>query len=163
MDPREVVSGWKQLEHAFNVTRAAEQQPGANQMAGDAGPRLYVCPKIRWPKYPMSGMAPMQALENGEEAEEPGPRVGLAKHLREEANYWDQCRTFVHQVYLRTVMTPREGEVLDAETFESMERLPGTAIGLWLFPAEAFKEDRVPPTLCFNMPPVRPGLFLFEV
>ena len=52
---------------------------------------------------------------------------------------------------------------MDAETFERMERLPCTAIGMWLFPAEAFGELTDVRQVAFDMSAVRPGLFLFDV
>jgi hypothetical protein len=46
-----------------------------------------------------------------------------------------------------------------------MEKAPSTAIGMWLFPAEAFKEpdSLYLPKCIFDMSTARPGLFLFEV
>lgn len=174
-DPRLLARGWKQLERAFGITRAAEQQPGACDLAGDAEPRLYVCPCLTWPKYEreeqlrMNRLGRMQAVEeNGEEGVAPGPRAELARHLREEAADWQRFRTWLYETYSRifpcsTMMMPKQGDVLDTETSESMERLPCTAIGLWLFPAEAFKQPTYSPRLLFDLSPARPGLFLFEV
>ncbi len=49
-DPRVIVRGWKRLEQAFGITRAAEQPPppgGRNDMTRDAGRfQLYVCPRL---------------------------------------------------------------------------------------------------------------------
>ena len=179
-DPRILVCGWKQLEQAFGVARAAEPQPGARDTAGDAGLRLYICPRVAWPKYEREDVVRMNRsaaqlglawtrMDEGEgEEEEPGPRAQLARHLRNEAADWQRSRTWIHEsfnlsIFPDAVMMPRQGYVLDAETFENMERLPCTAIGLWLFPAEAFKEPTVPRRFCYNLSPVRPGLFLFEV
>ena len=101
------------------------------------------------------------------EAEPSGPRAELARHLREEAADWLRSRIwldeFASSVFPDARKMPRQGYVLDTETFEAMERLPCTAIGLWLFPAEAFKEPTVPRRFCFDLSPVRPQLFLFEV
>ncbi len=49
--------------------------------------------------------------------------------------------------------------------FEAMEKLPCTAIGMWLFRflAEAFPPPAIPQLISFNMAAVRPGLFLFQV
>ncbi|KAK3901058.1 hypothetical protein C8A05DRAFT_45206 [Staphylotrichum tortipilum] len=174
-DPLLLVLGWKQLERAFGITRAAEQQPGGCDMAGDVEPRLYVCPRLTWPKHGREeqlrinrrgGMPTVE--ENGEEGVEPGPRAELARHLREEAAEWQHRRTWLHETYSRIfncpiMMMPKQGYLLDTETSESMERLPCTAIGLWLFPAEAFKQPTYSPRLLFDLSPARPGLFLFEV
>ena len=51
----------------------------------------------------------------------------------------------------------------DTEMLERMEKLPYTAIGMWLFPAEAFKDPFIPRRFCFDLREARPGLFLFEV
>ena len=47
--------------------------------------------------------------------------------------------------------------------FEAMEKLPCTAIGMWLFPAEAFPPPANLQLISFNMAAVHPGLFLFQV
>ncbi|KAK3304760.1 uncharacterized protein B0T15DRAFT_252523 [Chaetomium strumarium] len=145
-DPRLLVRGWTELEEAFGVTRPA-------------GPRLYVCPRIRWPEYERD------EDENGEGAPW---RVELARHLREEDENWLRDRSFLHETMVHSFpekpITPRHGDILDAETFERMERLPCLAIGMWMFPAEAFdKEPTNARRLCFNVSPVRPGLLLFEL
>ena len=46
---------------------------------------------------------------------------------------------------------------------EVMEKLPCTAIRMWLFPAEAFKEPTDLRRFCFDVRAASPGLFLFEV
>ena len=169
-DPDLIVGAWQRLEKAFGITRVAE---GGCDMAGDAGPRLHVCPRLLWPKYEMQVLQQMErqattlAMEEDEaEGGESGPRAELARHLREEAAEWQQTRTRLHERFSRVcpavVSMPRQGYVLDTETFEAMERLPCTAIGLWLFPVEALKEP-IGDELCFDLSPVRPGLFLFEV
>ncbi len=56
-------------------------------------------------------------------------------------------------------MVPRQGSLMDAEMFERMERLPCTAIGMWLFPAEAFGEPTNVRKAVFDMSAVNPGLF----
>jgi hypothetical protein len=60
-------------------------------------------------------------------------------------------------------MMPRHGSLVDAETFARMESAPSTAIGMWLFPPEAFKEPTHVVQNVFDLSTVRPGLFLFEV
>jgi len=154
-------------------------------MARDADPRLYICPRLTWPKYereellrmnrsatrfglPMSPAGRMLAMEeNGGGGVESGPCAELARHLREEAEDWQRFRTWLHEtesrIFRRSIMMPKQGYVLDTETSESMERLPCTAIGLWLFPAEAFKQPTYSPRLLFDLSPAPPGLFLFEV
>ena len=63
-------------------------------------------------------------------------RAELARHLRKEATEWQFSRTWLHETFFRmcsnAVRMFRQGYVLDTETFEAMERLPCTAIGLWL-------------------------------
>ncbi|KAK4150792.1 hypothetical protein C8A00DRAFT_36580 [Chaetomidium leptoderma] len=167
-DPRRLARDWKQLEQVFGITRPTEQQhqqQAARDKAGTAGLRLYVCPRISWPK---TATQPQEREEEEEEEEEEeGPRAELARHLREEADDWQHNRTWLHEALLRSCphsrMMPRQGYMLDAETFERMERLPCTALGMWLFPAEALKEPTIVQRLYFDVSAVRPGLFLFEV
>lgn len=162
LDPRDLTRDWKQLEQAFGVTRPTEQQQQQeNNKAGTAGPRLYICPRIYWP-WEQGGD------EEEDDDEESGPRAKLARHLREEADDWQHRRTWLHEAFRRSSpnahIMPRQGYVLDAETFEEMERLPCTAVGMWVFPVEAFKEPTVPRRFCFDMSAAgRPGLFLFQV
>ena len=144
-------------------------------MAGDAEPRLYVCPRLPWPKHErekqlrMNRLGRMPAVEeDGEKGVAPGPRAALARHLREEAADWQRFRTWLHGTYSRMfrcsiTMIPKPSDVLDTETSERMERPPCTAIGLWLFPAEAFRQLTYSLQLLFDLSPARPGLFLFEV
>ena len=40
--------------------------------------------------------------------------------------------------------------------FEAMEKQPCTAIGMWLFPLEAFPPPTIPQLLSFNLSAVRP-------
>ncbi|KAK3293765.1 uncharacterized protein B0H64DRAFT_405422 [Chaetomium fimeti] len=159
-DPRVLGRGWKQLEQAFGVTRPAQDQQHdgeARGEGGNAGLRLYVCPRVTWPKYERADLLALniaatqpQEGHSEEEDDEEGPRADLARHLRSFPN--DPL-----------VPVPRHGDVVDAEMFARMERLPCTAIGMWLFPAEAFNEPTVPHRSCFDASAVRPGLILFDL
>ena len=197
-DPREIAPGWRLLEQAFGVARPTEpqQQQTARHddddvnKAGTARLRLYICPRIDWPSdsreevrrlYGPPSTAALQRYPHlpppaAWEAEQEGrPRAELARHLREEADDWLRDRTAVRDGMVRffrypeaTPVMPRQGYTADAEEFERMERLPCTAVGMWLFPAEAFKEGAVVPRrqFCFGLAAaeeVRPGLLLFDV
>ncbi|KAK4232799.1 hypothetical protein C8A03DRAFT_39567 [Achaetomium macrosporum] len=181
-DPRMLARDWKQLEQVFGVTRPTEhqhqhqEQAARDDKAQTTGPRLYVCPRIRWPKYEREELlqqnrnrtaTPPQEEEEQEKEEEWPWRAELARHLREEAKDWLHSRMWFHEAVRGAFphwSIPRHGDVLDAETFQRMERLPCLAIGMWLFPAEAFdKEPTNPRRFCFDVSPVRPGLFLFEL
>ncbi|ROV94742.1 hypothetical protein VMCG_08890 [Cytospora schulzeri] len=57
---------------------------------------------------------------------------------------------------------PRHGMIVDAETFERLERAPSTAVGMWLFQPDAFKEPTNVQRSCFDVSAVHPGLLLFD-
>ncbi|KUI61478.1 hypothetical protein VP1G_08678 [Cytospora mali] len=87
-----------------------------------------------------------------------GSREELAEHLRREAEHWDHMRSF----YSTTILEIQRHGMIDAEMYERMERLPSTAVGMWLFRADAFKEPQDIARFCWNLSAVRPGLLLFE-
>ncbi|KAK3940184.1 hypothetical protein QBC46DRAFT_459121 [Diplogelasinospora grovesii] len=133
-DPRGLARGWEELEKAFGISERAE----------DDEFRFYICPTLRWGGLQRVGQTPPPE----------GSREELAQHLREEADDWLHGRKYISQMFSRSdYLMPRHGTMVDAKTFEMMESAPSTAVGMWLFPAEA----------CFNVVAVHPGLFLFEV
>ncbi|KAK3902842.1 hypothetical protein C8A05DRAFT_43825 [Staphylotrichum tortipilum] len=165
-----------QYHFAQTLPLARREHPAGAFHWLDADPRPGVDIDIRQlplgddPRLLVRGWKQLEMLameENGGGGVEPGPRAELARHLREEAADWQHSRTWLHEtdlrIFPRSIMMPKQGYVLDTETSESMERLPCTAIGLWLFPAEAFKQPTYSPRLLFDLSPARPGLFLFEV
>ncbi len=189
-DPRRLAHGWKQLEQAFGITRPIDTQRrqqhephAATNKAVAYGPRFYVCPSILWPEYereevrrqirePPPHLMPFRAfpapqLLEGEDEEADQPRSELKRHLREEDERWQKDRSAFHEAIRVNSpdarMVPKQGSLMDAEAFERMERLPCTAIGLWLFPAEAFGEPTDVKQVVFDMSAVKPGLFLFDV
>ena len=163
-DPRHLVGGWRRLEQAFGIT--AEQQAAAGDKA-DGGLRLYVClTTAHWWHEPeqwrqLSGTSTSTLPGEGE-----APRAELATYLRDEAAHWLADRRYVTDFIRRHVpdarMMPRHGCVTDAETFERMERLPCTAVGMWLFPTGAFEEMADPRRRCFDASAAQPGLILFD-
>ena len=85
------------------------------------------------------------------------------RFLKYEAEVWLKEREWLAGLY--GSILPKYGYKAreDAEMLEAMEKLPCTAIGMWLFPAEAFREPTNPQRVCFDVRTARPGLFLFEV
>ncbi|KAK3290944.1 uncharacterized protein B0H64DRAFT_451522 [Chaetomium fimeti] len=150
-DAERVGGDWERLEKAF----------GVHSRPKDSRFRFYICPALNWPRQ--SGVAgrekPLLASS----------REGLAQHLREEDADWLSTRQHLWDLYKKHLpgrsMMAKHGPIVDAATSQRMESVPSTAIGLWLFPPEAFKERilRFRPYHIFNVPPVRPGLFLFDV
>ncbi len=140
-DPRDISRDWCELERAFGIT----QTQRATRF------RFYICPTLSWSYQDGAG----------EEQEEVWSRGKLEGFLEHEAEVWLKER----QWYAGLLDFPKYGyeDREDAEMLEVMEKLPCTAIGMWLFPVEAFKEPTVPHRVCFDVRTARPGLFLFEV
>lgn len=150
--PQALAHGWRQLPRAFGV--AAPQL------------RVYICPAQPWPTDALlcnnnlgpgsMYFSPTAAWEKIEAAgRAPWSRARLETNLRFEAALWRQSRNGIGDSgYF--CESPEEEAV-----FEAMEKVPCTAIGWWLFPAEALQpvDDR---GVSFRAS-VRPGLFLFDV
>ncbi|KAH6641879.1 hypothetical protein F5144DRAFT_482231 [Chaetomium tenue] len=162
-DPRGLLEGWRRLESAFGITQehriAQEKQPN--------GFRLYICPTHRWPSYSVlmaSGITTFGGPEDGEE-QEVWSRDELAKHLEFEDEDWLRDRVQLTRIFRGPTILPKYAYNYPEarKTLELMEKLPCTAVGMWLFPADAFKEFTCPEFFSFNVAGVRPGLFLFEV
>ena len=153
IDPRFICRGWCELERAWGITEA--QRTARKNRAG--GFRFYICPTQYWPKDNRTGTVAAE-----DETEELWSRDELAQYLQFEVEEWDEERTWMagHDGKL-----PKYGyqSPEDTEMLERMEKLPCTAIGMWLFPAEAFKDPFIPRRFCFDLREARPGLFLFEV
>ena len=141
VDPRDVFRDWCQLELAFGISRTQR----ATRF------RFYICPTLSW----------LAQHDAEEEQEEVWSRGELAGFLEREAEFWfKECGWYASLLGLpKYEYAYRE----DTEMLEAMKKLPCTAIGMWLFPAEAFKEPTIPHRLCFDVRTARPGLFLFEV
>ena len=160
-DPRPLAHGWKRLEKAFGVGGRAQ----------DDDFRLYICPTLKW--SPRLILPRGQSLTLGQPSPPPKwSRAELAQHLREEAEDWltkrqlaDKLFVFLNRVgrFAGPRNIPRHGLMVDAETFKRWERAPTTAVGMWLFPAEAFQEMKNVPSNLFDVSDVRPGLVLFDV
>ncbi|ROW01880.1 hypothetical protein VMCG_05571 [Cytospora schulzeri] len=154
-DPRSLARSWENLEKAFGVIRP---EPGSETSANSNKDfSFYICPTLFWP--------PDDQQLPGEEAQGPpeGSREELAGHLRQEVDHWDRKRQYIMSFDPPGIVIPWHGTIIDAETFETMRRAPSTAIGIWLFPANAFKEPTKVPINCFDLSAVRPGLLLFDV
>ncbi len=166
-DPRLLLRAWRQLEHGFGVTRKDQQATRGNDHDGC---RLYICPAQRWPPQAVEHMQRMngaagQNVEAEQEPVEVWSRGELAQHLQHEEEEWLRIRSFPARATGGTQPYPkyRSESPQEDEMFAAMEKLPCTAIGMWLFPAEAFPEPIESRARTFNMGAVRPGLFLFQV
>lgn len=161
-DPRSIARGWETLESAFGVTneqRAAREKDGHDF-------RFYICPTQNWPSFVLR-MADGTTRDVGamfEEGEE-WSRDGLALYLQSEAEGWARERESLARLAGRATAFPKYADTSPEATamFEQMEKLPCTAVGMWLFPADAFKESTEPDMFHFNVSSVRPGLFLFNL
>jgi hypothetical protein len=158
-DPRHLAARWTRMEQAFGIR---EEQQAARGEAGGK-PRFYICPAIDWPSFYRQDW-----LWHEPAPPRPGDlRAELARHLSDEARDWQADRQritdAVSHISGPTPMIPRYGLVVESAAFEEMERLPCTAVGMWLFPSEAFKEPTDAQRNCFDVSAVRPGLILFEV
>lgn len=151
-DPRRLARGWERLEQAFGIT---EEQRTARGDDSEGGFRFYICPHIAW-----SGPQPVDGVA-GEEKE--GWREELEQHLQFEADEWFRQRKWLTEVFGYPNMIPEHGQMMDAGTFRMMQKVPCTAMGIWLFPPGAFQKPTNPGRFCFDVSAVRPGLFLFEV
>lgn len=157
-DPHLMLRNWRRLEHVFGVTRG-----------DDCGFRLYVCPTKDWSAPDMPWMDGARSWmwnvrEMEAEAEAVWSRDELAQHLQYEAQDWDKKRWYLASVFGGNRQFPKYSSDSreEAEMFEAMEKLPCTAIGMWLFPVEAFPPPTIPQLLSFNLSAVRPSLLLFQ-
>ena len=164
-DPHLILRNWRQLEHLFGVTR---NQQATRENDGGCGFCLYVCPTKDWSTLEMQRMVRTGAgyvRQMEAEAEAVLSRDELAQYLQSEAEDWDRKRWYLARVFGGTRQSPKYSSDSreEAEIFEVMEKLPCTAIGMWLFPAEAFPPPTNPQLLSFNLSAVRPSLLLFQV
>ena len=164
-DPRSSLRGWEQLQRAFETADTADERQAAAREEDDLGCRFYICPSMRWPVQQQL-LQPMDSETTfpASPPEEEGSREELARHLQWEADDWHWQRAELQGLAGGDQILPRHGEVVDAETFEMMEKTPCTALGMWVFPEEAFKkEPTLPQRFCYDLSEARPGLFLWEV
>jgi hypothetical protein len=146
-DPLALARGWEKLERAF----------GVGERAGTEAFPFHICTTLNW------------SLKSRSMDREPArSRAHLAMHLREEAEDWLAKREFAAELGRldggRGEVIPRHGTVVDAETFERLERVPVTAVGMWVFPPEAFVKECVSTQFrMFDVSETRPGLLLFDV
>lgn len=142
-DPRCLARAWEKLEKAFGVERISKS-------TNDHDLSFYICPNLCWP-----GQLQLEA-----EVQHPpeGSREELAEFLRREAEDWDYMCSF----YSTPDLEIQRHGMIDAEMYEKMERAPSTAVGMWLFRADAFEEPQDIARFCWNLSAARPGLLLFE-
>ena len=162
--PSTILQGWRQLEQAFGITK--EQQAARENDHPSSGFRLYICPSQTWPTSltrRMNESTPFNRRGEEDEAKVVWSRDELAQYLQQEAEDWVRERKFLSGPGC-TGMIPKYSydSPEEAEMFEMMEKLPCTAIGMWLFPAEVFPEPPVPHLPSFKVA-IRPGLLLFQV
>jgi hypothetical protein len=143
-DPRHFVRCWQKMEKAFGITEPERVS------------HLYICPSLDWRDRGCMGRwrdPPVLAWS----------RVDLDRHLEDEANDWVSKRQFASKCFPGGLHIPKHGTMIDAKTFERLGSAPTTALGMWLIPAEAFKEPKNPAISLFDVSAVRPGLLLFDV
>jgi hypothetical protein len=149
-----LVYAWKDLERTCGVG----QRNGIDQF------QLYVCPTLQWPTH--SYTREPEDVSSREGLRE-GSREELSLHFRREAEHWDHTRkdlNFWFRCPDLEPLIPKHGKLVDAETFEMMQKTPCTAIGMWLFPAEVFKKPVSSIKNAFDLSANDlPGLFLFEL
>lgn len=161
-DPEGILQGWRHLEQSFGLTPS-------QQAARESDPRafrLYICPSQKWPGWalqyadgtPRADAAPRRA-------EEVWSRDELAQHLEQEAEHWVSQRWYPTRNFGGIYPMPKYSAASqeEADMFEAMEKLPCTAVGMWLFLAKDFPEPVNPQLGLFDISAVRPGLLLFEV
>ena len=156
-DPGDIARSWYQLESAFGITQA--QRTARENDSG--GFRFYICPTQFWDVE--EGTFTVGFVEEQEGPKEVWPRGELVQFLKYEAEVWLKERQWLARLY--GSLLPKYGyeSPEDVEMLEAMEQLPCTAVGMWLFPAEAFNKPIDLQRVCFDARTARPGLFLFEV
>ncbi len=128
-DPGTTLEAWTNLEEKLGVVRDAEADKKTFQ--------LYICPSLRWPGSGVSRLPPSTDPPPAE-----GSRQEFNRHLLEEEADWRYLRQFHWDSLLRFLpgasRVRRHGVLVDEATFERVERAPSVAVGMWVFPAEAF-------------------------
>jgi hypothetical protein len=146
-DPRHSARGWELMEQAFGIGERGADDPF----------RFYICPSLNWPRG-------IGSWEPADYVAQQAPwREGLGMHLADEAAMWQIHRSTALTTPGNTGPIPAHGTVVDAETFEAMGAAPSLALGMWLFPPEAFNKTRGDRHLYnFDLSAARPGLILFD-
>ncbi|KAK4101272.1 hypothetical protein N658DRAFT_507219 [Parathielavia hyrcaniae] len=70
-------------------------------------------------------------------------RLEEAFGITAEDEDWLRARKWLSDIHAPCPLMARHGWRMDAETFGRMERLPCTAVGMWLFPLEALKKPTI--------------------
>ncbi|KAK3898865.1 hypothetical protein C8A05DRAFT_37539 [Staphylotrichum tortipilum] len=156
-DPNTMAAAWRVLETKFGVTRPTYLN-NTNKTF-----QLYICPSLSWPRTGLSRLPPPRPP-----TPPAGSREELELHLREEEGDWRYLRQFHWDSLLRflpgATRVRRHGVLVDAATFERMERACSTAVGMWVFPAEAFENTaKNGGKTVFDVRAVRPGLVVSRV
>ncbi|KAL2137648.1 hypothetical protein VTI28DRAFT_8675 [Corynascus sepedonium] len=152
--PDSISRKWEDLEHSFGITREQLPVPEDGE-SNTAELCFYICPTLSWPVPLMRHRITILEKE--------GSREELAKYLQFEEDEWLRDRKFISGISDGIHILPKHGCMIDAETFDMMEKVPCTALGMWLFPPSAFKKQTISRRNCWDVSAVRPGLFLFEV
>jgi hypothetical protein len=164
-NPYLIASSWKKLEKQF----------GIRERAKDDGFRVYISPTLRWEledeepeNRELSGNLRTPKLCKWS-------RAALLRHLGWEAKVWaggphigeasDNPGPFI--------IPGRSGTMGDAINSGTLDTVPRAAIGMWLFPVEAFNETNVRYaqdngigskwSTKFDLSAIRPALYLFEL
>ena len=161
-DPNTTAAAWRALEAKFGVTRPA----GPNTTTTTTTTKtfqLYICSSLCRPHTGVSRLPPPRPPPPPA-----GSREELELHLREEEGDWRYLRQFHWDSLLRflpgAARVRRHGVLMDGATFERMERACCTAIGMWVFPAEAFERTaKNDGKTVFDVRAVRLGLVISRV
>lgn len=149
-DPRCLARAWWELEESFGVGRMSLNADG------NVHSTFYICPAecCGW-------HAPISTPESKREAIWT-LRLYLTRYLPLGTGEEDPTREHTTQGHPGGGLVPGDGTIVDAEASERKGRAPRTAIGMWLFRADAFKEPTGVRYNQFDVSAVRPGLILYE-
>lgn len=105
------------------------------------------------------------AEERVTESEAVWSRDELGQHFQYEAENWETQRADISFWFKGHPPNPKycADSPEEMELFLEMEKLPCTAIGMWLIEAEAFPPPTHPQYHAFDLSALRPGLLLFRV
>ena len=159
-DPLCFARNWEQMEKAFGVERkkksVGDGGGGVNDGNGIDGDgfHFYICPSIRWCRERF-----IQPLDRPE-PQEISWREGLLEHLQNERMDWETQLQFTSGICVQDKV---KADAVVQRGLGLVGPTTDAAIGMWLFPADAFKESVTNPPVIINLSAVHPSLILFNV